>query len=41
MSVLFLLGAIRLRKGAAAGGAYETGGMNDNWEGINGSRLDW
>lgn len=41
MSVLFLLGAIRLRKGAAAGGAYETGDMNDNWEGINGSRLGW
>lgn len=41
MSVLFLLGAIRLRKGAAAGGAYETGGMNGNWEGINGSRLGW
>ena len=41
MSVLFLLGVIRLRKGAAAGGAYETGGMNDNWEGINGSRLGW
>lgn len=41
MSVLFLLSAIRLRRGAAAGGAYEPGGMNGNWEGINGSRLGW
>ena len=40
MSVLFLLGAIRLHKGVTASGTYGTGSVSGVWGG-NDSRLGW